>query len=932
MARLIGNIDATGSLSTSVPAPATNASAVSLYLPFDTDVNDDGPNSVTVTNNGVTISSAQAKFGGYSALFDGTNDYLSIPSDSSFVFGDQNFTIEFFIYLNSNGFYFPLSHRDSSAGAGDYNLIVNRTVAGQIEWFNGNYSVSSPVVSATISGGFSGAFHHIAITRSGNTHRIFFDGQLKASASNSSTYGSGPTELNIGRDNYVGGRYYLDGYLDDLRITKGIALYTQNFVPPSQAVGASLSGENETNSTTGFTSLYLPFDSSVTADGSPINHSITANGGVNISSTQAKFGSYSAAFDGSDDQLTFTYDTGQYFGTGDFTVELFAYINGYSSGYFPMIFLGYPGAFGGTAASFGMGFENSGGKLRSNVGGAYIDHNNVSISTGQWLHIVGCRQNGVYRTFVNGELNGSTANTNNIAAGSGDSSIGAARFGGGSGTFYGANGFIDDVRVLNGLAKYTAPFTPPTSAVTATVSQTRNDLAVLYLPFDDGLEDKARNHPVTANGNAAVSATQAKFGGKSLALDGTGDYLTIASGSELQNFNSEPFTIEGFFYCTEDTTSTYQIIMSTGTGSSNWRIVLQPSTKLFEFYDGAAYGTNGSWTVNTWHHFAVCGDGTNVRQFIDGVQIRSDANTNVTAANTNITFGVHPGGSSNYFTGFLDDITIIKGFAKYTGAFTPPTAASGGEVLGTTTDTRTFSSVWNLNSPEVTEAFKAGTWPINVDTQYTLFYASFDTNANDESAAGLTATLSGNANIQSSTAKFGSALDVDGSGDFVTYSGGVALGATDFTIEHWLYLNTTSSGNEVLVANYLNSSVKGWMWRLFGNNANSLGFSYNDGAWRHFYVNSSIITNNQWHHVACVYDQSAHSMAIYLDGVAQTVTTSNVGSEIGASARDTNVLTISKLDGYTQEFDGQMDDLMILNTKRYTANFTPPTAASGGGV
>lgn len=235
----------------------------------------------------------------------------------------------------------------------------------------------------------------------------------------------------------------------------------------------SLSTPNITVDTS-YTSLYLPFDSSVTADGSPINHSITANGGVNISSTQAKFGSYSAAFDGSDDQLTFTYNTGQYFGTGDLSIECFIYISAYSSGYWPIIYLGAPGATGNYQPTFGLGFENSGGKLRSIVGGTYIDHNLQTINTGQWIHLAACRASGVYRTFINGQLHGSTANTSNVTAGSNNSAIGGANFGGGAGTFYAANGFIDDVRVLK-FAKYVDNFTPPTSAVGAGLDVVTND-------------------------------------------------------------------------------------------------------------------------------------------------------------------------------------------------------------------------------------------------------------------------------------------------------------------------------------------------------------------------------------------------------------------------------------------------------------------------
>ncbi|BAQ93847.1 gp88 [uncultured Mediterranean phage uvMED] len=722
MARLIGNVDATGSLTTAVSAPATNASAVSLYLPFDSTVNDASANGHSVTASGnAAISNSQAKFGSYSLLLDGTGDYLTISDDASLEFGSGDLTIEAFFYENDNTGHMIVQKRAANGGwsSGTWLLSVNAAVesdaddAGKIQFWAWDYNTTANLLQFDNGAALSSGWHHLCVTRSADSWHLFLDGRQVDTDTWSGSIGNASHPVTIGRDTYAGrDRYYANCFIDDLRITKGIALYTQNFVPPSQAVGASLSGANETNSTTDFTSLYLPFDSSVTADGSPINHSITANGGVNISNTQAKFGSYSAAFDGSDDQLTFTYNTGQYFGTGDFSFECFIYISAYPSGYWPIIYLGGPGATGNYQPSFGLGFENSGGKLRSIVGGTYIDHNSVTINTGQWIHVAACRAGGVYRTFINGQLHGSTANTSNVTAGSSNSAIGGANFGGGAGTFYAANGFIDDVRVLNGFGKYTAPFTPPTSAVTATVSQTRNDLAVLYLPFNDGLEDKARNHPVTANGNAAVSATQAKFGGKSLALDGSGDYLSV---SEVPALSQNPFTIQAFVY--PSVVNTYQTLFdSRVNNSTNGGMTVQiTNSAKIQVYAVTSSGTvnfttSASLSANSWQHIALVrsGTGSNETQiFIDGVS----AGTFTLAGNLSLSsFNIGKTFDNYYLNGFIDDYRITS-FAEYSANFTPPTSALSSEVSGTTTDTRTFSSVWNLNSPEVAEAFKAGTWP-----------------------------------------------------------------------------------------------------------------------------------------------------------------------------------------------------------------------------
>ena len=224
-------------------------------------------------------------------------------------------------------------------------------------------------------------------------------------------------------------------------------------------------------------------------------------------------------------------------------------------------------------------------------------------------------------------------------------------------------------------------------------------------------------------------------------------------------------------------------------------------------------------------------------------------------------------------------------------------------------------------------------------TSLTSFYASFDSDANDEGPNSLTATLdghsSGTASISTSDKQYGAgSLNIDG-GDFVTYSTGLSLGESNFTVQFWLYLDEASSGSEYLVTNFNLSTTRGWYINLFPNNNNSLSFSWNDGDYRHFYINSSILTTGQWEHIAYVYDASAHSMEIYLDGVAQTVTNYNISSSIGSSARNVKKLQIADNDGAdapNRSFNGRMDDLRITRTKEYTSNFTPPSAALGAGI
>ena len=713
--------DPTASFTTNTVAPVTNASDVSLYLPFDSDINDASANGHSGTASGsATISNTQAKFGSYSLSLNGTSQYVTFANNADFQFGSGDFTIEMFIYMTSN----------AGSSAGDRHALVARRASSSNRSFHIGIQLDSSQQKLQFSHSTSGSggsqtnydtdiqlntWTHIAIVRSASKVFAFVDGVKNSSSHSigSDTIYAGTSDLTIG---FRGeSSQYFPGFIDDLRITKGLALYQTSFVPPSQAVGASLSGDNETNSTTGFTSLYLPFDSSITADGSPINHSITANGGVNISSTQAKFGSNSAAFDGSDDQLTFTYNTGQYFGTGDFTVECFVYISAYSSGYWPIIYLGGPGATGNYQPSFGLGFETSGGKLRSIVGGTYIDHNAVTINTGQWIHVVACRAGGVYRTFIDGQLHGSTANTSNVSAGSNNSAIGGANFGGGAGTFYGANGYIDDVRVLKGFAKYTSEFTPPTTAVTATVSQTRNDLAVLYMPFNDGLEDKARNNAVTANGNAAISATQAKFGGKSLFIDATGDYLTVESNGAFK-FGTNDFSISMFIrpdtISTSASAGSYAAILDYDASTLNGaHFTLHQQNQALVWVVQSAIGltTSNCLSANTWHHVAVVRSSGTTSIIVDGNSVGSfsDAQNYNDTVTRSLYIGKQNIPNVRRFDGYIDDLLIVNGLAQSFSA--APTAASGGKVLTTSADTRTYASVFSLRSQYTEKA--AGNWP-----------------------------------------------------------------------------------------------------------------------------------------------------------------------------------------------------------------------------
>lgn len=203
----------------------------------------------------------------------------------------------------------------------------------------------------------------------------------------------------------------------------------------------------------------------------------------------------------------------------------------------------------------------------------------------------------------------------------------------------------------------------------------------LLLPFDLDLTDYSTTpKAVTSVGNAAVSATQKKFGAKSCYFDGTGDYLSLISSSGF-GFGTGDFTVEVWLYPTSVTGSDKGIIdLRTGSVEplSGFTLFLDSTQgfRLAVWDNTAKFGAVGNPpAANQWSHVAVTRSGGTLRGFINGTQQWSLAHTKDLAA-ANVA-GV--GGSaadtmlgSSPYAGYMDEIRITKGIARYTADFTVP--------------------------------------------------------------------------------------------------------------------------------------------------------------------------------------------------------------------------------------------------------------------
>jgi hypothetical protein len=198
-----------------------------------------------------------------------------------------------------------------------------------------------------------------------------------------------------------------------------------------------------------------------------------------------------------------------------------------------------------------------------------------------------------------------------------------------------------------------------------------------------------RGNTITASGNAKISTTQSKFGGSSAYFDGNGDYLQL-NDSEYFNFGSGDFTFEVWIYPTALPSTGYyfSLISQRSTFTSGYSFSLElfptgiPSLGISNSGSGQsgtyAYVSGTAVTANTWTHLAVTRASGTLRMFQNGVITGTNSNANFSIYNStaNIKIGAFdaPAWSNSYYTGYMDDLRITKGIARYTSGFTPPDA------------------------------------------------------------------------------------------------------------------------------------------------------------------------------------------------------------------------------------------------------------------
>jgi hypothetical protein len=365
---------------------------------------------------------------GGSMYFNGSTDYLTVPL-AAYNFGTGAFTCEAWVYIQSVAATNLIFYGSVSGGSLD-ELSVAVNTSQQLAWETNN-TISTSGGSVPLN-----TWTHIAVVRNGSTITGYVNGSSVATTTDSGAI-TPTTHSLVG--SYRGTILFTNGYISNARVTKA-AVYTSNFTPATAPLPAIAN-----------TSLLLLGTNAGIYDNSMIPNWVTV-GNAQISTSVKKYGTGSMYFDGTGDGLQGIGTPNTVFGTGDFTVEFWIYLNASTGSFKKFVELGTSGA------CFTIETQSTTNVLTiTDLNTTVFVTSSSALSLTTWTHVAATRSGTTLRLFQNGTQVGSATNSTNFAN-SGNVYIGQSNSG------QAINAYMDDLRITKGVARYTANFTPPTSA------------------------------------------------------------------------------------------------------------------------------------------------------------------------------------------------------------------------------------------------------------------------------------------------------------------------------------------------------------------------------------------------------------------------------------------------------------------------------------
>lgn len=596
----------------------------------------------TITANG-NAKQLPAKFNKSAGFFNGTSDYVKIPTSSDFDFGTGDFTIEGNLFWNDT----PDTTRvfwDSGTNVSkgcSINIAPNASNYIGV-YINGTLKATFNTVNLTIN-----AWNHVAVTRSTS------DGKLHCWI-NGTQIGTGVTDATSFTANTGAalGSYqdtpstFWNGWMKEVRISNS-ARYTANFTPSTTQYTSDSS-----------TKLLLHFD---TPADCPIAPAIYFDG----------TGDYLSIADHAD------WDSGA---SGSLTYEAFVQFN--ATGAQRLFSRDDGGAGNGLSLHYDGAGQILGYIATANVAGSWTPVVN------KWYHIALVRNSSTVKVYVDGveKATGTIATAMAYAT--------TLYIGQMFNSTQLLTGYMREIRVSN-VARYTTAFTPSQTGFTVDAN------TKLYIKGNEAngvttfVDSETTPKTVTTNGDTKIKWTEdyrscifkddgntghkpypaglakVDFFAMSTGVgyfDGTNSYLSLPSDADY-GFGTGDLTEE--FYVRWKTVGNQNLINGDYAGNKGLTIFLDTGNSIGVYSNGVSKAAAAFVPVaNTWYYILVSRSGTSLKIFING----TDSTTSGGTDSTNITQSTLVVGSysTTWFNGLMDNIRIAKGVARYTATFDPP--------------------------------------------------------------------------------------------------------------------------------------------------------------------------------------------------------------------------------------------------------------------
>ena len=612
-------------------------------------------------------------YNSHSVYFVGTDQkYLTI--DATTAVGTADYTLEFFVNPNSISSDVTIFDIRSSGNYGIFSFLSD----GQLAIYDGSVTKSTSGIDPITVG----KWHHVAFVRESGTLSLYINGQRGHTSSDSFnwTIDSG---ARIGANK--GDVNWFDGFLSNARFTLSAVYSGSSFTVPTSTLTEI--------SNTEFLLFTKGYISDHSSNQYTVDTSDTSSAGKQVVPTVSTFSpignkeytgesSVGSMWVVHQARVSVRSETAlDDIGTGDFTIETWVWpknqqgqrthgtlrvidpgVDVTSGGYDFQVWYKNTYQFGGSNYAWNLYF----GTGATNTG--YVYGPSYKLNQ-QWFHIAVVRESGVVKFFVNGEQAATTKDYPDDVTGK------IIQF---QDTDNEPSQFTSDIRISN-VARYSSNFSVPDEKLG------NDNNTVLYIPYDgDNVYDKSGRAFLWTSDNIRPDNTVTKNAPTSVYFNGS-SYIKTADNYGRGTTQKEiyailgttPFTIESWIYPTELSGSNFILDFGGVSGSvqGNYTIYTSGTTLRFETSGNVPVATT-TIATNTWYHIAMCGDGTHIRAFVDGVQVGSDQTHNAMTAGSsnNLEIGNLAG---NYYQGYIEGLQIFRGLAKYTANFTPPTEEQG---------------------------------------------------------------------------------------------------------------------------------------------------------------------------------------------------------------------------------------------------------------